>query len=640
MQKYLYSLLILSTSYTAIAQKTVPDFGKISLDELKLSSCSFEAEATAMKLFDVQETEFSYSNYDSKLKTERRVRLKIFNERGYKHATIKIPYYSKKGVSKIKDLKGVVYNLGESGNIVIQKLEKKDFFKSKSDNNVAEIDFTFPNVKPGSVVEFSYIKIEKNILNIDPWIVQDELPTAYSCITITTPEESKIMEKVYGEDSVQQQSETNSGRTKKLYFKENIKPFRYEPFMSSFKDNLLRIVFMLIPRTNFFINALTSPDIAWNFTGSHLLEAKYFGGQIEKTIPGTEGLIDSAKKIKSIPERIKFIYDSVKKRTPDKIEQTLETDDVAEAWNSKNGTSTEINLILLNILQKANVASCAILVSTRDHGKINADFPSPAQFNGVDVLAADSNVVYPLDASLKWQSFQNPPANILNRTAFLLIKNGMKWVTITDTRPLLRQNILISTVLKEDGNLNGTFTAKYYDYAKSFILDSIHQDTHENQFVIKKPENLKIVVQNRVDPEKDSDPLEQQLEFEFETQKTGNFYFINPGFFSSNKQSPFINSTRNTDIDFGCNQQLLLTFLLSIPPTYQVESLPQKMVVRAPDSSFFYQRFVSANESQIYIQENFEIKRSAFGKEEYPNIQEFFKRIYALKAEEIILKKK
>ena len=641
MKKYFLPLVIFCSSFDAFTQKQMPAFGKISLNELRLSSCAFEADATAMKLFDVQETEFSYSDYNSKLKTERRVRLKIFNENGYKHAAIKIPYFSKKGVSKIKDLKGVVYNLDVAGNIVIQKLEKKDFFKSKSDNNVAEIDFTFPNVKPGSVVEFSYTKIEKNTWDIDPWIVQDQIPTAYSEINIITPEESRIKEKVFGEDSVQQLIEKiGSGRTRKLYFKENIKSFQYEPFMSSFKDNLLRIVFMLIPRTNFFINALTSPDIAWKFAGSHLLEAKYFGGQIEKTIPGTEGLIDSAKKIKPISERIKFIYDSVKKRTPDKIEQTVETDDLAEAWNNKNGTSSEINLILLNVLQKADVASCAMLVSTRDHGKINADFPSPAQFNGVDVLAADSNIVYPLDASLKWQSFQNPPANVLNRNAFLLIKNDMKWVTINDNRPLLRQNILISSLVKEDGNLNGTFTAKYYDYAKSFILDSIHEDSQGNQFVTKNPENLKIVSQKQIDSEKDADPLVQQIEFEFETQKTDKFYFINPGFFSSNKQSPFTKSDRNTDIDFGCNQQLILTFLLNIPPTFQVESLPQNIIVRAPDSSFFYQRFVSVKESQLYLKETFEIQRSVFGKEEYPNIQEFFKRIYALKSEEIILKKR
>ena len=44
--------------------------------------------------------------------------------------------------------------------------------------------------------------------------------------------------------------------------------------------------------------------------------------------------------------------------------------------------------------------------------------------------------------------------------------------------------------------------------------------------------------------------------------------------------------------------------------------------------------------STIYFTQSFEINRSIFGKEEYLGVQEFFKRIYALMAEEIVLKKK
>jgi hypothetical protein len=44
--------------------------------------------------------------------------------------------------------------------------------------------------------------------------------------------------------------------------------------------------------------------------------------------------------------------------------------------------------------------------------------------------------------------------------------------------------------------------------------------------------------------------------------------------------------------------------------------------------------------SGIFMSQTFEIKRSIFGKEEYAHVQEFFKRVYAMKAEEIIFKKK
>src|SRR5262249_6419427 len=150
MKKICFALTALAAASVAFSQKELPDFGKIDLADLQLKSCSFEPSANALKLFDSEEVEFDPSDYSTKLRTERRVRIKIFNEKGYAYASITIPYFSKKRVTKIKDLEGVVYNLDETGKIVTQKLEKKDFFKEKAEDNIGMIKFTFPNLKPGS----------------------------------------------------------------------------------------------------------------------------------------------------------------------------------------------------------------------------------------------------------------------------------------------------------------------------------------------------------------------------------------------------------------------------------------------------------------------------------------------------------
>jgi len=64
------------------AQKEVPEFGKIDPADLRMKSCSFEPGANAMKLFDVQEIEFEPSDYTSKLRAERRVRIKFLMKMG------------------------------------------------------------------------------------------------------------------------------------------------------------------------------------------------------------------------------------------------------------------------------------------------------------------------------------------------------------------------------------------------------------------------------------------------------------------------------------------------------------------------------------------------------------------------------
>src|SRR4029079_4205849 len=154
--------------------------------------------------------------------------------------------------------------------------------------------------------------------------------------------------------------------------------------------------------------------------GSDFLRHRLLGGQIHIPLPGTEKLVDSAKAIASVSERIGFIYAAVKKRVPDKAEQSLYPGDIVEAWNNKTGNTADINLLLLNLFEKADVESYPLLVSTRDNGIVDMNFPSVGQFNGIDVLAFDSSAVFILDASLKFQSSQNPPFNVLNRNAFLL----------------------------------------------------------------------------------------------------------------------------------------------------------------------------------------------------------------------------
>ena len=409
--------------------------------------------------------------------------------------------------------------------------------------------------------------------------------------------------------------------------------------MSSFKDNLLRAVFMLVPVGNFLIETSMSPRVVWTETGFKFFDSPNYGEQIKKIIPGTENIIDSAKKMPSIASTVDLIYREVKKRAPAKVEQTLTADDITDAWNNKTGNSTEINLILLNLLEKANVKCYPLLVSTRENGKVNTAFPSPGQLNGLDVLVVDFNTFYVLDASLKYQSFRVPPLNVMNREAFLLIPGDMKWVTITDERPLLKQNTTIIATVGENGIAEGNATNLYYDYAKSSVLDSSKEE-NEDHFFDKQTQGLKIIAVDQKNTDVDTDPLLQQIKFSYELQNSGNFYFINPQFLFFKRENPFTKETRNTDIDFGSNQQINITFQLNIPDAYKIEKLPGNILVRAPDTSFFFKRIVSSDSSYILLSQTFEIKRSFFEKENYSPIREFFTKAYALMQEEIVLKKK
>jgi hypothetical protein len=298
---------------------------------------------------------------------------------------------------------------------------------------------------------------------------------------------------------------------------------------------------------------------------------------------------------------------------------------------------------LLNLLEKAKITCYPLLVSTRDNGIISKDFPTFSQLNGLDVVAMiDSLKYFLLDASLKFQSVNTPPLNILNREVLLLRPDHIDWFMVTDERSLLKQNISVFCDLKESGILEGEASLQHYYYAKSYLLDSSLNDDEENNKKIfdKKPQGLKIVSTKQEITDNDDDPLFESISFTYQPQQTENYYFFNPQFLTPQQNNPFKADKRVTDIDLLCNQQTIISVTLTLPESFEVDHLPKNIIVRAPDSSFYYKRSYSASSGNIHLTQIFEISRATFFKEDYAGIKEFFSRMYTMMNEEVILKKK
>ncbi len=69
--------------------------------------------------------------------------------------------------------------------------------------------------------------------------------------------------------------------------------------------------------------------------------------------------------------------------TWDGIENIWALNGVKSAWKDKNGTSGEINLILINLLKDAGIKVLPMMVSTHANGRIATTFPDIYQFNKV-----------------------------------------------------------------------------------------------------------------------------------------------------------------------------------------------------------------------------------------------------------------
>ena len=646
----LFILFVMVAINQCSSQPGIPEFGKVSPAELFQKECSFEKEASAYYLVNAANVEFKlYSDGSSRVKTERRVRIKIINQKGFEFASVSIPYIGTRKSSKINDIEAFIYTLDSSGAVVKKNVDKNDIFKTHAGRKpgLNMVRFTFPGLKPGCIIEYRYEHIENDKYDIEPWLLQNEIPVALSYFQISYPGFSLLDYRQAGQFVMDEENykewtiDSTKDVYKKAFLMKNIPSFRSEPLMTSLVDNLKRIEFSLNPSPGFMSVLTNNTDAKWKMLNIRLNFSYRFGLQFNKAIPGSEKLIDSIKALKISRDKINAVYQSVKNQVTWDKSQSLYPDDIVESWKNKSGNSAEINLILLNLLRKTGVECYPMLISTRENGKTDTHFAHLSQFNGVDVLAIDSNIYYVLDASIKNQPYIIPPLNVINRDALIIMSDNPKWVNVSEVRPLIKDSVNVTAKMDKDGKITGEAITTCFDLSKYIRLtEEFKSDKNTNDLLTNDFPDIKSDTSWSTNKTIDSLPLTEYVKFHYELPNTNNFYFLNPYLFNSFRKNPFTDSLRITDVDFGCNQLYTQMVKIELPPNMIIENIPKSILIRTEDSSMIYTRVINQRALNLYIRNEFTLKKSLFYSEEYPVLRDFFKKVYALLSEEVLLNKK
>ena len=126
MKKLLIALFLLNITF---ANAQTYKFGKVSIDELKETTCTIDSTASAAILYKERFTHFEYEESQGfYIVNDYFTRIKIYNKEGYDYASHIIPLYQANSENEeVMSLKGATYNL-ENGNIVKTKLENDAVF--------------------------------------------------------------------------------------------------------------------------------------------------------------------------------------------------------------------------------------------------------------------------------------------------------------------------------------------------------------------------------------------------------------------------------------------------------------------------------------------------------------------------------
>ncbi|MES2278560.1 MAG: DUF3857 domain-containing protein [Bacteroidota bacterium] len=633
--------LIAARAQSPIANTSAPGtraYGKIDMADLELTVCDFEKDANAMVLFDKGEIYYK----DDKIFINRHKRVKIFNDNGKKEANVRIEFIGVFKYQHIEDLQAQTINL-VNGKPEITKLDNSLIYLENTDKLRSAYVFTFPNVKPGSVLEFKYVWSTNG--GIPPWSFQARIPTRYSVLTTELPPQIMVQTRG-GIQAITNESTRGAAITNKSQLDlakrsmTNVKSLVDEPYMTSAVDNLHSVYFRYNDPSYGGADAISK---LWDKECETVLDDDDFGRQLNRKLLGEEIILNKAKGIANADEKIAYIFNEVRNEMKsNEIDDWYTNDGTVKAWEKKTGNSAEINLILYHLLKKAGIVANPMLVSTRNNGKVFGGYPTVNQFNRT-VVSIPEPWNYVLDATGKFNMYNEIPETLLNNYALIIYPDNKdaNLVKIERKYPVRQINVITADITS-GGKMTGMAQLTKYSYNRINSIKAYKTDGEQKyiDYLRGNDNSIKISALKMENMEVDSLPLEQSLAFKMDlTGSDGNYIYFAPAMFVPLRTNPFLNETRVSDIDFGYRDNFSMVGNYKIPEGYKTDALPKNITVQMPDQSIVFKRIIGEQDGTVVVRYTIDYKKSTYTKDEYEQLYDFYKKLHELMNEQVVLKK-
>ncbi len=671
---FLSVLVLTGFMQTTVAQKSIMKFGKIDENDLKMSVYDKDTNASAVVLGKEGYSLFLYSeDYGWQIQTTIHKRIKILKPQGLEFANDKI-YLFESGMNKedLLSLKGFTYNLVD-GKVSKDKLANDAVFKEEIDDYNTAVKFTFPNVKPGSIIEVEYIVVSDFIFHLDPWYFQDEIPVAETQYTIEIPEDFRYKESSKGYEGYQrsvtgatrsfsfnyasqidpgsQGGRTSGGRATferrvyiQNYYASHVPAFISEPKMNNMWNYVTSIEFELTsftPKYGLHKNFSNT----WDNVKKTLLEETKFGMQLKGN-----GFLDeyaaeiAAKSSSDIDKAIRAYKLIQSKMAWSGYSRLLAKESLRTAFNNGAGNSADINLLLVALLRKLELEADPVILSTRSNGMIMPGQIMLSKFNYTIATVKIGGKSYLLDATDRNCMFNMLPVRCLNGEGRIISDESTDGIDLNSDQPY--ESLYYAELnLSEDNQLTGKVTESYRSYAAYESREAIKKETSIDDYVKKleqKRKGIEITEFEAIDLDSIDKPLNCKYIGDFSGQITeaGDMLYFSPVVLEKIESNPFKLEERKYPVDFAYPNFTKLVLSIALPENYEVVELPKPVMFRLPDKSASFVYRISNMGDKINLYLELKINKSLFSYAEYPDLRMFYENVYSKHNEQVVLKKK
>ncbi|MFD1316004.1 hypothetical protein [Namhaeicola litoreus] len=640
-------IILLLLGISCNAQNVIPKFGSVSMEEMNMPSYPNDTTANALVLFEQCDVKFVPQNNRIHLETTIYKKIKIFNKEGVDYGNVSVKIYDdqKGGMEIVQKIKGITHSPGEPDHY----LSPKNIFQNKIDDHWHEVVFTLPNIKEGSVLEYSYIIESEFFFNLRGWYFQSEIPKLYSEYHALIPafwnyngtytgyyplslRDAKLKKNCFDPgNGVDQPCD------ERTYVMKDIPSFIEDDVYSTSPKNYIAHIEFELAEAFKLDGTSTKYTTTWSDADRKLkslfdLNKSSLEGYFRKNIP--DSLFsnpDPLIKAKSIYHFVQNHY------TLDPSKDYIFDDrSLKDMYDSNLGGVPDINLTLLHAMNAAGFDAKIFLSATRSFGRPTKIHPVITDFNYLSVFVNINDRPYFLDASQKLLPFGFLPFECLNQYGRVIdIEDGSFWADIIPNRINATRRTLKLTV-NEDGTLEGSANETFTGYEAFIEREKLSNNNLTKSISGHKFEPTNFIVKDFQDLEK---PIEENYILRSNSAEiVGNSLYINPFLFSL-EENPLKLNRRNYPVDFGYQKTDIYAVEIEFPESFSVTSLPVPINMSIPKNGGSFTSTISHHGNKITLYYKINLLKSIYEVSEYAYLKEFFSQIINFQNSFIILDK-
>jgi hypothetical protein len=659
-------LLILSGSRAQ--DKSLAKFQKITPADFDLSKAGFDSGANAVLIADVGGTSFEGNNKgDFTLVFTRHLRAKIINKNGFDIATRTIILFSNANdEERLISLKASTYNL-ENEAVTETKLDEKSIFTSKIDKETQTRKFTMPALKEGSVFDISYTIKSDFYTHLRSWSFQGDYPCLWSEYEVTIPEFFNYVSLLRGDDRFEVNTATTSyadftlresggtetddvfhirGNTLKHHWvKKNVPAIKEETYMSASSNYLSRVSFQL-HYVQFGENGIRHNFLRdWFMASEKLLEEERFGVALDMDnhwmSEPLKPLLEGSRTGEETTRRLfNYIRDHFTCTDHDNLYTSQSLKDV---FRKKTGNVADLNLLLVALLRHEGVPADPVILSTRDNGYADQNYPLISEYNYVLCQASPEGKLVNLDASWPANGFGHLPPDCYNGQGRVI--NKTKPYLVDLYADSLRERKITTVFITNDDK--GYPTGAYKGVLgtnESFDLRKQMKETTEKDYFKKIQTGFGSELEMEDHGIDSLNSLENpvQVHFDFNLKNlTGNdLIYFNPMLKEALINNPFKADTRIYPVEMPYTIHETYILNMEIPKGYAVEELPKSARMSYNDDDGFFEYLAAKSDEVVQLKVTLKLNKAFIPAADYPILRDFFAGIVKKESEQIVFKKK